>query len=125
MFILDSSAIIEILNGTNIGKNLANELKDGIVSTTVFSLYEILLGAKPKETAKINDFFESMSILNFENSAAKESSNIERDLAKKGELINKVDIFIASICKLNDRTLITGDKDFKKVPNLKIKLIDI
>ena len=125
MFILDSSAIIEILNGTDIGENLANELKDGIVSTTVFSLYEILFGAKQKETTKINDFFESITVLNFENSAAKESSNIERDLAKKGELINKVDIFIASICKSNDGTLITGDKDFKKILNLKIKLINI
>lgn len=123
MFILDSSAIIEILKGSNCGKEIGNELDKTSLATTVFSVYEILVGAKPQEIEKIESFFKDLDIISFDKLAARETSLIEKELTAKGSMINKIDIFIASLCRLNDAILVTADKDFKKISNFKLKFI--
>ena len=121
MFILDTSAIIEIINGTQNGKRILNETIGEMIFTTCFSVYEINLGAKQKEIPFIEDLFENLEVLNFDYIQAKESANIYKKLSIKGIIVNEIDIFIASICLLNNMTLVTTDKDFLRIPNLKIK----
>lgn len=121
MFILDTSAIIEIINGTQNGKRIINETIGEMIFTTCFSVYEINLGAKQKEIPFIEDLFENLEVLNFDYIQAKESATIYKKLSIKGMIVNEIDIFIASICLLNNMTLVTTDKDFLRIPNLKIK----
>lgn len=56
--------------------------------------------------------------------SAIECIKIQKALKKDGIQLSRTDLFIAGICKRHDATLITCDKDFKKVNNLKIALID-
>lgn len=123
MIIFDSSVIIEILNGTALGEKIIREFNLKDVMTTAFSLYEVELGSKPHEIEEINRFFEEIKILNFEQTTAKESAAIEKALSRKGQMINKIDIFIAATCKANNALLITKDKDFLKIPGLEIKMV--
>ena len=73
-----------------------------------------------KEAFVIRGLSHTMEILSFGQSDAEISSSIEKRLLKQGSPINKVDIFIAGICMAHDATIITLDRDFKKVIGLKV-----
>ncbi len=121
MFIFDSSVVIEILNGTLIGKRISEQLNGAKFGVTAFSVYEIKKGERSNEAQIIDHFFESVPIFEFNKNAAKRSAQLEKELSEKRSLINKVDIFIAAICLSNDFELLTLDSDFKKVPGLKLR----
>lgn len=124
MYLLDSSAIIDIINTTGRGTKIVNEITDKKIFTTCFSVYEVIIGLKQKEVEKIKNLFEDIEILNFDYVQAKESAYIYKKLVEKGSIVDDTDIFIASISILNGLTLITTDKDFLRIPNIKIKLFE-
>src|SRR3990167_9739494 len=121
MFILDTSILIELLHGTQIGRQISEEIKEE-VATTVFSIYELKKGERKNEAEIIDLFLSNIKVLDFGVLAARESSKIEKELSEKGKLINRVDIFIASICNVEQAKLITLDKDFKKISSLKVRV---
>lgn len=82
-----------------------------------------MLVVKQNELKDISKFFDEIKIIKFDEKCAKESAVIEIELLGIGRKINKVDIFIASICRLNNFTLLTLDKDFLNINNLKTKFI--
>ena len=124
MYLLDSSAIIEILGDSEIGKKIVHLVGESLVCTTSFSLYEILLGVSHKDKERISQFFSSIDILYFDARAAEFSVGIEKELVRSGKLINKVDIFIAGICKFHNKTVISLDFDFKKIEGLKTVILN-
>jgi len=123
MILLDSSAIIEIIYKSNKSKVILDLIKDKPVCTSSFSVYEIIFCLKEKEKIKVENLFNELKIQSFDEKAAKESVNIERDLLKKGKPINKIDIFIAGICVNNNLKLISCDKDFLNISKLKVTVL--
>ena len=122
MFILDSSVIIDVMKGHNV--SMLEKLSDEeTLATTVFSVHEVLVGLTDSERHIGNDFFGNIGILDFSKDAALKSIEIEKNLTKKGRKINKVDVFIASICIENNCTLITSDKRFRDISGLKTILV--
>ncbi len=121
MYILDSSAFIELLRESPSGKKIAGKIGDTPAITTVFTVNELLIGAKGIQRKTIEKLFEGIEIINYDKDSAIKSVEIEEMLIKKGQAINKVDIFIAGICVTNKKPLITLDKHFKRIPELKIE----
>ncbi len=121
MFLLDSSVILEIINDTAKAKEIIPNLK-GELFTTPFSIYEIFLGVKQKEFILLEKLLNAIGITNFDVSSSLISVQIMNDLERKGEKINLVDVFIASIAVSSNLTLVTLDKDFKKIDNLKVNI---
>lgn len=119
MYLLDSSAIIEILHNTEKGKKIVALVDKNPVCTTSINVYEILLGEREKESEKINQFFSSLKILNFDDNSAKFSVELEKKLIRFGKTINKIDILIAGICKSNNKTIVSLDSDFKRIGDIK------
>lgn len=117
MFLLDSSAILEIINDTKKAKEILPKLK-GELFTTPFSIYEIFLGLKQNEIFILERLLNAMKIVNFDTNSSLTAVKIMKNLSEKGEKINLVDIFIASIALSNNLTIITLDNDFRKIPNL-------
>src|SRR3989338_8183738 len=124
MIVLDTSAIVEILRGTDIGKRIAEKFNKDIKFTTAISAYELMLGIKDKDTIKVESFLNDLDILDFDIKAGKESAQIEKELKSKGNLINKIDILISGICKNYNATILTLDHDFLKIKGIKDELID-
>lgn len=122
MYLVDTSALIEIVKGTKKGEDILKKYGDENMVTTSFTVHESLMGSKESEMKKLKEFFKDTLILSYDFESAEKSSEIEKELTSKGELINKIDIFIASICILNNCNLITLDKDFKKIKDLKLIL---
>jgi len=120
MYLLDSSAIIEILDDTEKGKRITRFCKDKKIYITSFSIHEVLYG--DKNYSRSLPFFETIPILNFDELASYTSLKIRKDLENKGKMINMFDVFIASIVKSNNLTIITLDKHFKNIKEIKCKV---
>ncbi len=120
MYVLDTSALIEIINITPKGKRILDLVGNSMAATTSFSIHETLVGLSEKEAFVIGNLAHKMEIFPFTFVDAEKSSSIEKALLEKGTPINKVDVFIAGICISKQAELITLDKDFRKIPNLKI-----
>ena len=121
MYLLDSSAILEIINDTQKSKEIISDLT-GDLFTTPFSLYEIFYGIKQSELTFIEKLLTTLTVVNFDTSSSFIAVTIMRDLEKTGKKINLVDVFIASVAISHDLTLISLDNDFKKIRGLKFKI---
>ena len=119
---LDSSAAIELLRGSEKGRRIKELLSDSVF-ITAFSVHELLAGLRNSELKTVEDFIRGLEILSYDAVCAIRSSAIEKSLSKRGRKINIVDVFIASICINNNKTLITTDKDFAHIKELEAKII--
>ena len=121
MHVYDSSAIIELLEGTPKGELIAKELSHTLVRITPITVHEILAGAKDDlHQELLKSLLETFSILRFGFEEADVSAKIERSLSKEKKKINDADLFIAAICFQNDATLVTCDRDFRKIDGLDV-----
>ncbi|HLD33697.1 MAG TPA: type II toxin-antitoxin system VapC family toxin [Candidatus Nanoarchaeia archaeon] len=120
MYVLDSSALIEIIEGHSSGEKVIGIVGDAPLVTTSICEHEVLAGALSEKQAFVLDgLFSSMRILEHDARAARLGASIEQELRKKGTMINKLDILIAAICVVHNAELVTFDKDFSKIKNLR------
>jgi len=124
MHILDSSIIIELIGGSELGRKAITAINEEHLATTVISMVEVLEGTNGKIDIAAASFFDSIPILSLDIESAIECIKIQKALKRNGTPLGRADLFIAGICKKNDATLVTCDNGFKKVNNLKIALID-
>ena len=123
MAALDSSALIHILSGTKQGNEIKEQFGYEAASITAISINEVLIGVHEKNKEEVLRFLQGFDILPFDARAAIKSVELERTLAKSGKPIGKLDLFIAAICIVHDVHLITTDKDFNNIKDLKVMLI--
>ena len=75
-----------------------------------------------RSLAKLDQIFEDLPSLPFEDSAADAFVKIQAFLSQRGTRIGPHDTMIAAIALANDFTLITNNtREFSRVPNLKIE----
>ena len=123
MLFLDTSAVIELFKGNENGRKILDLINNDKVCITVFTVYELYFGIKDNELNKLTEFFDSVEIVPFMFHAAKKAAGIKKELKNKGDIIEEIDILIAATCLYYKSKLITLDKDFKNVDNLKVILI--
>lgn len=124
MYILDSSILIEIINNTKRAELIHNTIGNLPVVTTSICLHEILSGNFNKQEKFImENILSNIETLPHTQEAAQIGAEIFKELKEKGNNINEFDILIAGICKANNATLITLDKDFAKINNLNAKIL--
>lgn len=124
MVILDTSALIELVEESEKGKLIAARIEKERAAITAVTMNEVLVTADTKEEQTFEKVFERSILLPFDIRSARKSIEIERALRKKGELIGNLDIFIAAMSMARGELLITCDNDFKKVEGLKVVLVD-
>ena len=120
MFLLDSTTIIELLDGTPIGVKIQEQLQERSIATTALSVHEILRTVNEQSRIQALNFFEQIPIYAFTRKSAEKSAPLENHLKTTGTMINKIDILIAAICQELNATLITLDRDFTRVQNLRV-----
>lgn len=89
---------------------------------TFINLFEFLLGLKIKKVKKKEEaisFLRNFPILNSTKLTSKIMADLKFKYDKKGMEIPLADLIIASIAIENDMLLVTQDKDFKKIKELK------
>ena len=107
MVCLDSDIMIDFLNNKReiVKKIIQLEEKDELTTTSV-NAFEILRGlSKFNEEEKGYTFIKNLKILDFNFESAEKATEIFEFLRKKGELIDQLDLFIASIAIKNNQSL--------------------
>ncbi len=90
------------------------------ITTTIITKYEMLRGATNQDIDFITQLLDKFVIYDFEDVVVDEVVETYKKLAKKGKLVNELDIIIAGIASAHDETLVTKDKDFLNFESHKI-----
>ena len=122
MHILDTSAVINLMYGSEKGNSIKKAVGSNSVAISALTIYELWLGMKPSETDFLYNLIQEVTVMDFNKLSAMKSADIEKELKKKGTMINKVDILIAGTCLAHGLELVTCDADFAKVKGLTMHL---
>ncbi|MCU0446945.1 MAG: type II toxin-antitoxin system VapC family toxin [Microscillaceae bacterium] len=120
---LDTNIAIDFLNGKPASVNLISQYESICLPITVCG--ELLFGAKNsgnavKNLQKYQDFIDTCLVLEMNLLVADEYATTRLALKTKGRPIPENDIWIASICIVNDIPLISHDKHFENIDKLQL-----
>lgn len=120
---VDTDVIIDYLRKKQPGAGL---LKKAYLNHTIYitsiTVYELLYGVqKNGKTAIINRLLRHVTVVPFDEEAARKAAVIHYELISKGVDIGVKDSFIAAICEVHNLPLLTRNiKHFKHIPGLNL-----
>ncbi len=124
MFILDSSALIEVWEGGPRKEKVLQIAGNEFSVTTSICMHEVLYGARSeKRRFLLENLFANIAVLQHDYRSAKIGARMEQELGHLGLKLARIDIMIAAICIVNDATLVTLDKGFERIEGLKLEWI--
>lgn len=124
MQVLDSSALIEVIEQGHFASEVHHILDDQPLVTTSITVHELLSGKiSDKKLFILESLFSQMRILQHDTLAAKCGAKINRELSRAGSKINDLDVLIAGVCQASGAELVTLDNDFAKIKGFKATII--
>ena len=124
MYVLDSSALIEMIKKFPLSENIMEFLRGEQLVTTSICAHEVLSGVNSeKDLFVVNGLFNFCEVLNHDLKSAEIGAIFSQDLKKSGKMMSQMDVLIAAICKKNNATLVTLDKKFVNIKGLDVKII--
>lgn len=94
------------------------------ISTTVLGeLYFAVYASQrlQQNLGALSGFLEDVALLPFDEAAAQEFGRIQAEQKRKGRPIPPTDSQIAAVCRLRDLTLLSADRHFQFVDNLRVE----
>ena len=127
-FIIDTNVLIEIEKNNKLVLSKIENLdiaKDNIyiTSPSYSEFYLGLLGFSKEKIARQKDRLDRYKILNTSKNSSRILAEIKKSLSDKGIMIPIFDLFIGSIAIDSQLPLITTDRHFSRIPNLRSILI--
>lgn len=126
MYVLDTNTLIYFFKGEGlVAKNLFSHAPYTIAIPSIV-LYELKVGIfkskSPKKlSSQLEDFRQSVSVLDLGEKEAESAAEIRAHLEKTGKPIGPYDTLIAGICRAHSAVLVTHNTtEFGKVENLQI-----
>ncbi|MFH0712942.1 MAG: type II toxin-antitoxin system VapC family toxin [Candidatus Micrarchaeota archaeon] len=123
MYVLDTSAAIEILNNTPAGAKVKKAIGNAPFVISSITAFEVLAGTKEQEREKTFTLIENAETLEFDKESAKISAKIAQQLKQRGKTINPLYTCIAGNAMKYNAELVTLDRDFERIPNLKAIIV--
>ncbi len=129
MVLLDTDILIGLLRNNKEAVSKISKLIDKhvILFTTSINTAELYFGAHLSENTQENleavgKLVKTINIISFELNHSKIYGEVRSDLQKKGEMINELDIFIATIAIEKDLPIITRNtKHFDRIMKLTVE----
>lgn len=125
--VVDTDVIIDYLKKRQPGAEFLKKayLKYGIHVTSI-TVYELLYGVqKNSKENLINRLLKYVTVIPFDDAAAKRAAAIHYALRSKGIDIGVKDSFIAGICDAHNMPLLTRNiAHFKRIPSIKLISIE-
>ncbi|TKX74307.1 type II toxin-antitoxin system VapC family toxin [Halorubrum sp. GN11_10-6_MGM] len=127
--ILDSSFLIDLMNGDDGAVEAAREIEGSSVPQRVPAqvVYELYVGVGYSESASrevenIQSVLESRPIVGLTEDVAKHAGRIDGQLRREGGRIGQGDIKIAATAIRHDEPVITGNPaDFNRIPDVEVR----
>jgi tRNA(fMet)-specific endonuclease VapC len=122
-YLLDTNIVIALFDkDKNVIKHIQKAESIHIPAIVIGELhYGAYNSTKQKENIeKLNQFQQDASILDCDASTGNHYGQIKKELKDKGNPIPENDIWIAALAKQHDLELVSRDKHFEKIDNLKL-----
>ncbi|QKY18381.1 type II toxin-antitoxin system VapC family toxin [Halorubrum sp. CBA1229] len=127
--ILDSSFLIDLMNGDDAAVEAAREIEASSVPQKVPAqvVYELYVGVGYSENAareveSIRSVLESRPVIDFTEDIAKRAGRLDGRLRREGSRIGQGDVRIAATAIRHDEPVITGNpKDFNRIPDVDVR----
>ena len=119
----DTCAWIDFFRGksTPLAAAVEQALRDGRVVTCGVVLYELVQGIKhPAEEAALLNAFSAVPILELSTELWIEAGGLSAKLRNQGHTLPLSDLLIAVLAKAHDTTVLTIDRHFALVPDLRV-----
>jgi tRNA(fMet)-specific endonuclease VapC len=126
-YIIDTDTLIYFLKNNKKVIEKFSKINDENIFTTIINSAELLFGAYNSllvehNLKKFKLFLGSINILPFDEDAAENFARLKAELKRDGNLIDDMDLMIASICIDADYVLVTNNtKHFSRIEDLKIE----
>ncbi len=119
MYILDSNIFIYFLKGDQRLIEFLEDLDAERFYTSVISRLEVLIGHDKDHMSlkEVEFYLDDCENIAVDKSVIQEAFHLTSKLKKK---LKFKDLLIAATAKVHKKVLVTGDKDFKNVPGLKV-----
>lgn len=124
-FILDTDTLIYFLKGEPQVVKKMLQIDSKAIYTSIISHSELFFGAYNsthviKNLKKVSLFLDNISILPYDENASNKFGQLKAKLKLQGKLIADMDLMIASICLVQNATLVTNNsRHFERIPHLK------
>jgi predicted nucleic acid-binding protein len=121
-YLLDTSVIIDILNGRrNRDALLKGFLDQGdLLACCPVNISEVYAGMRPKEEAATEAFLQSLDFYEITWDVARQAGLLKRDYSKRGQSLSLPDTTIAAVAMEYNLTLITDNVRPYPMPQLKL-----
>ena len=123
MIVLDSSAVIDFLNGRGLADDVEELIDAGQAATNVVIRYEVLVGEKAgtKREARARKILYGIPCRPLDPGALDRALAIGVELRNAGATIDVADIFIAGIALAHGDKVLTGNREhFDRIDGLEI-----
>ena len=129
MLLLDTSILIHQQRGDAAIKKRLDSLSKRFPATpsvTFINVFEYLIGIKlwTKRKNEATKFLENFNIINTTERTAEIMTSLKLKYDKAGLQFSLADLIIASLAIENNMILVTSDRDFEDIRELKLELID-
>lgn len=127
MAVLDTSFVVDIFRAQNGAGVLYGDLehKERVLSVTPVTVMELWSGAlrssrTEEEREKIGRLLSRVPCIPFDSQTAELAGKTEALLSKEGVKMSVEDLMIAATALRHGETLVTRDRDFTKIPGLRV-----
>ena len=122
---LDTSTVVAFLRGdAHVAEQIARAGPRTVISTPVLAELHHGIHASEKiadNLAQLNELIARITVIAFDEFAARTYGRIRHQLQSRGELIGEMDLLIASLALNHNAILVTHNtKHFSRVPSLMI-----
>ena len=125
MKFLDTSFLVDYLKGREYTLQYLENNSEEVFhasSLTMFELYRGELKSEDKlDVEDLKEQLEWVKTTEIDNKTAEEAARIEKRLSDKGEKVNLADTLIAGEASKKGAAVVTKDKDFQKMNEIKVE----
>jgi len=125
-YLVDSDYVADFLKGRQHVLPLFQQLVPHGIAISIITFAEVYEGIyygqnRVEHEQGWRQFLHTTQVLSLSRSIAKHYALLRGELARKGQLIDQPDLFIAATAIYHDLTLVTRNrKDFDRIPDLKL-----
>ena len=125
VYLLDSSIIIDALNGKRQrGELLGDLLLEGhMLACCSINVTEVYAGMRPSEEARTDELLSSLDYYAVTWEIARKAGLLRRDYARKGKTLSLADATIAGVALAHNLVLITDNVKDYPMPEIKLRFL--
>lgn len=118
-FLLDSSAVINILFGSAAGQQASKRVSGGLATTSIICYCEVLNKADARRRKSAEELLSTLVAFPISLADGKLAVQIQDACRTAGKQVPTPDCLVAATAANHDATVVTADRDFERIQQVK------